>query len=152
MTIFKNPILRAILFSGLTLSAVACSDDTDEDGGMGGEGGSDTGGSGGGDTGGAGGGDTGGSDTGGTGGGDVEVGCPEHELVTEASEGVCNIAGGTTSNDLYLTAGNDYFLEGKLFVGDDSSSTELKVDPGVTVYGGDKTFIVIQRGATIMAE
>ncbi|MCH2108595.1 MAG: hypothetical protein MK135_04665 [Polyangiaceae bacterium] len=107
----------------LAMASTACSDDTDEGGG-----------------------------TGGMGGGSPVGGCPEHELITETSSGACEIAGGTTTEDMHLVAGSEYFLGGKLFIGDDSSSTELKVDPGVTVLGGDKTFIVIQRGATIMAE
>lgn len=125
--------LNSVLFGSaaviaLGVFAAGCSDDSSS-GGNGGAGGS------------------------GTGGGGNGGGCPDHELVTELNPGVCEIAGGTTTQSLTLTADNEYFLAGKVFFGDDAGgNADLTVEPGVYVYGGDKTFIVIQRGSKIMAE
>jgi hypothetical protein len=56
------------------------------------------------------------------------------------------------TQNLTLDAGNDWYLEGPLVVGNDTDKTVLTLEPGTTVYGGDGSFILIQRSSQIMAE
>lgn len=79
--------------------------------------------------------------------------CPDHPAVTEMGA-VCAISGSDTSpitTDLHLTAGAEYLLDGPVFIGDDAAETVLTVDAGVKIYGGDGSFLLIQRGSKIMA-
>ena len=124
----KTAFLGALALSVFSLTT-ACSDDESSNSDNAGDGDGDGGSSGDGDDG----------------------DCPEHPLVTTLSSGVCAISGGTATEDLTLTVGNEYVLNGKLFIGNDSAETILEIEPGVTVFGGDKTFIVIQRGSKIEA-
>lgn len=148
----------ALVASGLVLALSACGSDDEESGGTSGSGGSagsgggETGGSGGGETGGSGGGETGGS--GGAGGGGGE-GCPDHPAVTEGSSGECRVSASLSNpmtQDLTLDAANVWYLDGPFVVGNDADKTTLTIEAGTTVYGGDGSFILIQRGSQIMAE
>jgi hypothetical protein len=55
------------------------------------------------------------------------------------------------TQDLTLTADNEYLLDGPVFVGNDTDETVLTIEAGVTVYGGDGSFLLIQRGSKIEA-
>lgn len=153
----------ALVASGLVLALSACGDDEEDPAGTSGGGGSggtggQTGGSGG-DTGGTGGGGTsgggtGGGTTGGSGGG-TSTGCPTHPNVTEGNSGECVVSASLTSpmtENITLDAGNTWYLDGPFVVGDDSAETVLTIEAGTTVFGGDGSFILIQRGSKIMAE
>ena len=138
----------ALVASGLVLALSACgSDDEDSEGtsgSSGAAGGSETGGSSG----------SGGGETGGSGGG-ATTGCPDHPAVTEGSSGECRVEASLNSpmtQDLTLDAGNVWYLNGPFVVGNDADTTVLTIEPGTTVYGGDGSFILIQRGSQIMAE
>ena len=77
--------------------------------------------------------------------------CPDHPNVTRMGE-VCAISGGDTSpitEDLTLTADNEYLLDGPVWIGNDTDETVLTVEAGVTIYGGDGSFLLIQRGSKL---
>ncbi len=79
--------------------------------------------------------------------------CPVHPNVTKTGT-VCSITAPDTSpvtQDLTLTANNEYLLNGPVFIGDDSMETILTIEAGVTVFGGDGSFLLIQRNSKIMA-
>lgn len=81
--------------------------------------------------------------------------CPTHPNVEDMGGGVCAISGGSAApitDDLTLTAGKDWLLDGPVFIGNDTDETVLTIEPGVTVYGGDGSFLLIQRGSKIMAD
>ena len=61
---------------------------------------------------------------------------------------------GTITEDMTMTAGNEYLLRGGVFVGDDVNETVLTIEPGVTLYGESATkgMLVITRNSRIMAE
>ncbi len=160
----RNGMWRsALVASGLILALSACGGDDEGQtpgGNAGGTGGSGAtggaGGTGGGSDGGTGGGTagTGGSSTGGTGGGG-STGCPNHPNVTTGANGECRISAAISApmtQDITLDAGNVWYLDGPLVVGDDSAKTVLTIQAGTTVFGGDGSFILIQRGSQIMAE
>lgn len=94
------------------------------------------------------------SNTGGT-GGQAPTGCPDHPNVTTGANGECRLTASLSTpmtQDLTLNAGNDWYLEGPLVVGNDADKTVLTIEPGTTVYGGDGSFILIQRSSQIMAD
>jgi hypothetical protein len=94
------------------------------------------------------------TNTGGT-GGQAPAGCPQHPNVTTGANGECRVTAPLSApmtQDLTLDAGNDWYLEGPLVVGNDTDKTVLTLEPGTTVYGGDGSFILIQRSSQIMAE
>ena len=78
---------------------------------------------------------------------------------------ICTIAGGSISNDLRLSDGDQliYELDGPVFIGVDSgadpaspaagaASATLTIDPGVTVFGtDDDDYLVITRGSKILS-
>jgi hypothetical protein len=65
---------------------------------------------------------------------------------------VCDLEGVVTA-DLTLTANNLYQLNGKVEIGNGSSTNTLTIQPGTTVFGGTAfDFIVIQQNADIVAE
>lgn len=79
--------------------------------------------------------------------------CPDHPAVTDMGA-VCAITGPDTApitQNLTLTANNQYLLAGPVFIGNDSATTVLTIEPGVTIYGGDGSFLLIQRGSRIEA-
>lgn len=79
--------------------------------------------------------------------------CPDHPNVTDMGA-VCAISGGDTTpvtEHLTLTANNEYLLDGPVFIGDDNQETVLDIEAGTTIYGGDGSFLLIQRGSKIMA-
>lgn len=120
-----NTLAFFLLSSSLTLS-VACGGDDDDDGGNGGN-----------------------PDA-----GSSSIVCPDHPNVTPLGS-VCAISGSDTApitQDLHLTSDADYLLDGPVFIGDDAAETVLTIDAGVTVYGGDGAFLLIQRGSKIEAE
>ena len=84
--------------------------------------------------------------------------CPEG--TTDNGSGGC-ILNGTYTSNLRLVAGLDYFLRGKVVIGEDqgpdasnpvadATSAELTIDAGVKVMGEDPTsFLVISRGSRL---
>lgn len=74
--------------------------------------------------------------------------------VPECVDGVATLSGEYTQAEVHLVSGCLYLLSGAVFIGDDSSSSVLRIDPGVTVYGDNSTlsFLVIRRGAQLLAE
>lgn len=80
--------------------------------------------------------------------------CPDHPNVEKMGE-VCAITGSDTApitQDLHLTNDANYLLNGPVFIGDDAAKTVLTIDAGVTIFGGDGSFLLIQRGSQIVAE
>ncbi len=61
-------------------------------------------------------------------------------------------ATGTITEDQNWTKDNEYVLSGGVFIGDDSAKTTLTIEAGTTIYGQDKSFLLIQRGSEIVAE
>jgi len=89
------------------------------------------------------------------------IGCGEKDsaepIVTDASVSCENnlcILSGTITEDLTLTADNQYLLRGGVFVGDDSNETILTIEAGTTIYGETSTdgMLVIRRYSKIYAE
>ncbi|MFV8818641.1 hypothetical protein [Haliea sp. E17] len=82
------------------------------------------------------------------------MGCPAGTTEAEefAGQTVCDLTG-TITQDLNLTAGRLYRLNGKVVVGgDNTDSATLSIAAGVTVFGGTSSdFLVISRGSQIMA-
>jgi hypothetical protein len=66
---------------------------------------------------------------------------------------ICTLSG-TITEDLTLTADNEYVLSGGVFFGDGEGTYTLTIEPGTTIYGESATdgFLVIERNAMIMAE
>lgn len=67
-------------------------------------------------------------------------------------ENFCYLSGEHTE-DLTLTASYHYVLEGGVFIGDDTSTNTMYIEPGVTIYGDTATkgFLTIRRNASIEA-
>jgi hypothetical protein len=81
------------------------------------------------------------------------AGCPDHPAVTDMGA-VCAITAPDTApitQNLTLTAGNEYLLAGPVWVGNDTAETILTIEAGVTIYGGDGSFLLIQRHSKIQA-
>ncbi len=88
------------------------------------------------------------------GGGGSNVTCPEHPNIA-AMGTACAIRGSQNdpvTTDLRLTADNVWLLDGPVFIGDDENETVLTIDPGTTVFGGNGSFLLIQRASKLMAE
>ena len=68
-------------------------------------------------------------------------------------EGNVCILTGTITEDVVLTADNQYLLRGGVFIGDDETETILEIEPGTTVYGESSTdgMLVIRRNSKIIA-
>jgi trimeric autotransporter adhesin len=78
--------------------------------------------------------------------------CPDHPNVAEMS-GVCAITGGQNApvtDDLTLSADVDWLLNGPVFIGDDTNETVLTIPAGTTIFGGDGSFLVVQRSSKLM--
>lgn len=176
----KISLLALLAAAGLVFAPACGDDDEGDDGGSGGktsdDGGDGDGGKGSGGKSGGSGGKSGGSggkssSSGGSGGSEETDGgsggseptpeagpceCPEHDLVTEGDDGVCEVDGTSLTepmtDDLTMPAGCTFYLDGPLIVGDDEEETVLEVEPGVTVLGGADSFVLIQRHSKIMAE
>jgi hypothetical protein len=86
--------------------------------------------------------------------GQPDFGCPAGTTNNgETIDGtrVCDIEGVVTT-DLTLTNTNLYQLNGKVEIGDGSSTNTLTIQPGTTVFGGTSfDFLVIQQNADIVA-
>ena len=85
---------------------------------------------------------------------EIDNTCPDHPNVVLMGS-VCAISGGDTApitEDLTLTPDVEYLLDGPVFIGNDVDETVLTIEAGVTIYGGDGSFLLIQRGSRIMAE
>jgi hypothetical protein len=67
---------------------------------------------------------------------------------------VCALRGKLLNQAFTLTAGQDYVLEGGVYVGDDNkSNAELYIEPGVKIYGqSGADFLVVTRGSKIFAQ
>jgi hypothetical protein len=86
--------------------------------------------------------------------GDGVGACPDHPNV-EAMGEVCAVTGGESdpvTEDLTLTADVEWLLNGPVWIGNDTDATVLTIEAGTTVFGGDGSFLLIQRGAQIIAE
>ncbi len=68
-------------------------------------------------------------------------------------DGVC-VLSGTLTEDLTLTADQQWLLRGGVFVGDDENEVVLTIEPGTTIYGETSTdgMLVVRRHSKIMAE
>jgi hypothetical protein len=51
-----------------------------------------------------------------------------------------------------MDAGNTWYMAGPVIIGDDEAETVLEIEAGTTVFGGEDSFILIQRHSKIMAE
>jgi hypothetical protein len=143
----KTALVALMAAAGLVFAS-GCGGD-DDPSGNGGSGGSSGGSGGSGATGGDG---MGGGGSGGTPPAVDE--CPTHPNVT-ADGTICLVNSSFSSpimEDLHMQNGLTWVLEGPAIVGDDSAETVLTVDAGVTVYGTDASFVLIQRGSKIMAQ
>lgn len=71
---------------------------------------------------------------------------------TDLVDGFCYL-GGEYTEDITLTSDYSYVLEGGVFIGDDTTTNTLNIEPGVTIYGDSATdgFLVIRRNAQINA-
>ena len=86
-------------------------------------------------------------------------GCPEGTVQTNSAvpagrteSRICLFsAAGSITQDITLTRGNLYQLEGVVFIGEDNAnSATLTIDPGVTIFGSTGSdYIVISRGSQI---
>lgn len=71
-----------------------------------------------------------------------------------SEERVCLLSSSTNiTEDITLTRGNLYQLQGAVFIGEDNAnSARLTIDPGVTVFGiSGNDYIVISRGSQIFS-
>lgn len=70
-------------------------------------------------------------------------------------DGVCLVPAGEYTADLTFTAANRYFLDGKVFIGDGTSTNTLTIEAGTTVLGRTSAAapgaLIIQRNAKIEA-
>ncbi|MDP5070489.1 MAG: hypothetical protein NWQ45_06275, partial [Congregibacter sp.] len=86
--------------------------------------------------------------------GQPDLGCPAGTTTSgESINGarVCDLEG-TITADLSLRNNNIYQLNGKVTIGDGTSTTTLMIQPGTTVFGGTSfDFLVISQNAQIMA-
>jgi len=77
--------------------------------------------------------------------------CPEG---TEDLNGICGLSGELTT-DLTLTAGQDYLLNGPVFVGNGENEIVLTIEAGVLIYGikdpGSPGTLIVKRGSRIEA-
>jgi len=84
------------------------------------------------------------------------AGCSDDENTEPTGPGPEEIItlSGTITEDMTMTAGNEYLLRGGVFVGDDVNETVLTIEPGVTIYGESATkgMLVITRNSKIIAE
>ncbi len=66
---------------------------------------------------------------------------------------VCNVSG-EILEDTTFAAGNTYNLLSPVFVGNGTDAVELKIEPGVTIYGDTSqlTFLAVRQNAQLIAE
>jgi len=86
----------------------------------------------------------------------AEAACPaglDSRGVVSGKE-ICALRGKYLSQKLTLTSGQDYVLEGGVYVGgDNASNSELFIEPGVKVFGqSGADFLVVTRGSKIYAQ
>lgn len=82
------------------------------------------------------------------------IACPNglKEIVSQNTTKVCELNGTYLSSEIRLRAGFEYVINGGVFIGDDNSdSSTLIIEPGVTVRGLPGSFISIMRGSKIDA-
>ena len=89
--------------------------------------------------------------------GGVSALCPEVDGIEEGElngEAICVVAAGEYTEDMTWTSDMAYWLEGGVFIGDDSATPTLTIEAGTTVYGGtsDTSFLTVQRGAKLVAQ
>lgn len=65
---------------------------------------------------------------------------------------ICQVQG-EILEDTTFTADNEYVLAGGVFVGNDTDSVTLEIEPGTTIYGssGTLSFLTIRRNAQLIA-
>lgn len=154
---FKTTLLAATT----ALALVACGDSSTEVASPGTVGPNPGTGAGGGNGGGGNGGGNGGGGNGGGGGGGT-VSCPAGTTaITVGSNEQCQLSG-TITNDVTLTAGITYQLNGSVRVGVDTGPEGnapgadpaiLTIEPGVTVYGATaQDVLIVTRGSQIVAD
>ena len=80
---------------------------------------------------------------------------PVEETGITCDGDVCRVAAGEYTEDLTFTADKTWFLDGRVFIGDGTTSNTLTIEPGTTILGrASETLpgaLVIQRNAQIMA-
>ncbi|UTW56531.1 hypothetical protein [Kordiimonas sp. SCSIO 12610] len=151
-TSFKTTLLAATT----ALALVACGDSSTEIASPGTVGPNPGTGAGGGGTGG------GGTGGGGTGGGGTGVTCPSGTTaITVGSSEQCQLSG-TITDDVTLTSGIIYQLNGSVRIGQDVGPTGqnaggdpavLTIEPGVTLYGATaQDVLIVARGSQIVAD
>lgn len=85
----------------------------------------------------------------------LSAGCSEDE---DNDDGGGNsgptVLSGTITQNMTLTADNEYLLRGGVFIGNGTNETILTIEAGTTIYGESSTqgMLVINRGSRIMAE
>lgn len=87
-----------------------------------------------------------------TGGGAVDLGPLPDGVRCDSTKKLCRLNGAITTS-FTLKAGYDYLLEGGVFVGDETRSATLTIEPGVTVFGTttEKSFLSVTPGSKINA-
>lgn len=81
--------------------------------------------------------------------------CPAGTSQVQSISGRLNCElNGTYTQDVHLTVGADYVLDGLVRIGNDNAdNSTLYIDPGVRIFGqGGADFLVIARGSKISAE
>lgn len=86
----------------------------------------------------------------------AEAACPaglETRGVVSGKE-ICALRGKYLSQKLTLSSGQDYVLEGGVYIGgDNAANSELFIEPGVKIFGqSGADFLVITRGSKIYAQ
>lgn len=85
---------------------------------------------------------------------DADMGSAPMGITCE--DGVCLVPAGTYTEDLTFEAANRYFLDGKVFIGDGTSTNTLTIEAGTTILGRTSAAapgaLVIQRNAAIDAQ
>jgi hypothetical protein len=73
-----------------------------------------------------------------------DTGCPAVDGVSENGDGDC-VLEGTITDDIHLTAGRDYLLNGPVHIGVDSGA-----DPAAPIAGADPAVLTIDAGTRIL--
>lgn len=76
------------------------------------------------------------------------AGLPGSDLVKRPA---CGLSG-TLLQDVRLTAGQTYLLQGAVYVGNEATNAKLSIDAGTTIRGSNgRDFLVVRRGSQIFA-
>ena len=70
-----------------------------------------------------------------------------------AGQDLCALKGKYLDSDLLLTAENRYLIEDGVFIGgDNTNSSNLRIQAGTVIHGSPASFIAVLRGSKIFAE